>query len=233
MAGVRIKSLQAATPLLEEQFDRMLFVVDLAQPDTTLCLTGAELKAAVGLKEHTHPLEDVDGLVGELEKKLDKAGGAISGDLVVRGETRLRNLVIEEYLSTPELRYNRITATGNELWATDAAIIDDAWQDADGIWLVTLKAKEGETTLNFQYKDILRGVFNTGTSVKTAFFEVTGVVDETRFDCIALGDVPPQRFMTLVRQGNKTNAERQGSVYIDGLNKYLRVLDGVSSEQID
>ena len=232
MAGVRIKSLQAATPLLEEQFDRMLFVVDLAQPDTTLCLTGAELKAAVGLKEHTHPLEDVDGLVGELEKKLDKAGGTISGDLVVRGETRLRNLVIEEYLSTPELRYNRITATGNELWATDAAIIDDAWQDADGIWLVTLKAKEGETTLNFQYKDILRGVFNTGTSVKTAFFEVTGVVDETRFDCIALGDVPPQRFMTLVRQGNKTNAERQGSVYIDGLNKYLRVLDGVSSEEI-
>ena len=85
MAGVRIKSLQAATPLLEEQFDRMLFVVDLAQPDTTLCLTGAELKAAVGLKEHTHPLEDVDGLVGELEKKLDKAGGTISGDLVVRG----------------------------------------------------------------------------------------------------------------------------------------------------
>ena len=51
MAGVRIKSLQAATPLLEEQFDRMLFVVDLAQPDTTLCLTGAELKAAVGLKD--------------------------------------------------------------------------------------------------------------------------------------------------------------------------------------
>ena len=233
MAGVRIKSLQAATPLLEEQFDRMLFVVDLAQPDTTLCLTGAELKAAVGLKEHTHPLEDVDGLVGELEKKLDKEGGTISGDLVVRGETRLRNLVIEEYLSTPELRYNRITATGNELWATDAAIIDDAWQDADGIWLVTLKAKEGETTLNFQYKDILRGVFNNGTSVQTAFFEVTGVVDETRFDCIALGDVPPQRFMTLVRQGNKTNADRQGSVYIDGLNKYLRVLDGVSSEEID
>ena len=53
MAGVRIKSIQAATPLLDEQFDRILFVVNLAQPNTTLCLTGAELKAAVGLKEHS------------------------------------------------------------------------------------------------------------------------------------------------------------------------------------
>lgn len=49
MAGIRIKSLQAATPLLDGQFDRMLFVVDLENPDTTLCLTGAELKAAVGM----------------------------------------------------------------------------------------------------------------------------------------------------------------------------------------
>lgn len=71
MAGVRIKSLQAATPLLDEQFDRMLFVVGLAEPDTTLCLSGAELKAAVGLKEHTNPLEDVDGLGG------GSVGGAI------------------------------------------------------------------------------------------------------------------------------------------------------------
>ena len=47
MAGVRFKSLQAATPLLDEQFDRILFVVNLAQPNTTLCQTGAELKTAV------------------------------------------------------------------------------------------------------------------------------------------------------------------------------------------
>ena len=34
MAGVRIKALQAATPLLDEQFDRILFVVNLAQTNT-------------------------------------------------------------------------------------------------------------------------------------------------------------------------------------------------------
>ena len=34
MAGVRIKSLQAAMPLLDEQFDQILFVVNLAQTNT-------------------------------------------------------------------------------------------------------------------------------------------------------------------------------------------------------
>lgn len=232
MAGIRIKSLQAATPLLDGQFDRMLFVVDLENPDTTLCLTGAELKAAVGMRQHTHQLEDINGLVGELEKKLNKAGDTITGDLVVLGQARFKSLQIDEYLSVPELRYNRITATGNELWAADAAIIDDVWQDEDGVYLVTLKKKEYEVTLNFHFKDILRGIFKTESGFATAYFEVTGIVDECRFDCIALNDVPPQRFMTLVRQGNKTDTTRQGAVYIDGLNKYLRVLDSVNSKDI-
>ena len=35
MAGVRFKSLQAATPLLDEQFDQILFVVNLAHFPTT------------------------------------------------------------------------------------------------------------------------------------------------------------------------------------------------------
>ncbi len=233
MNGIRIKSLQAATPLLDAQFDRMLFVVDLADPDTTLCLTGSELKAAVGLQAHTHALEDVDGLVGELEKRLQTAGGTITGDLRVIGEARFKSLEIDEYLSVPELRYNRITATGNELWATDAAIVDDVWLDDEGVYLVTLKKKEGETTLNFQFKDILRGIYREdGGNFSVTYFEVTGIVDESRFDCIALGDIPPSRFMTLVRQGNKTDASRQGSVYIDGLRRYLRVLDGVNSKDI-
>ena len=52
MAGVRFKSLQAATPLLDEQFDRILFVVNLAQPNTTLRQTGAEFKTAVIFTRH-------------------------------------------------------------------------------------------------------------------------------------------------------------------------------------
>lgn len=277
MSGIRIKNLQSASPLVGQSFDEMLFVVDLQTPDTTLCLSGAELRSVLGIQAHTHSLEDIDGLIGELEKKLDKAGGTISGDLRVLGEARFKSLEIGEYLSTPELRYNRITATGNELWATDAGVVDEVYEDSDGVFLVTLKGgDDGEPTVNFQYKDILRGIFkvspksengaesqtesdsdgsaNSGTSdsatadkdkssisenstdssygFATAYFEVTGVVDERRFDCVPLGGMAPQRFMTLVRQGNKADERRQGSVYMDGLRKYLRVLDGVKDHTI-
>lgn len=62
MSGVRIKDLQSAKPLIEGYFYEMEFVVDLPAPDATLKVSGAELKEAVGLKKHIHPLEEVDGL---------------------------------------------------------------------------------------------------------------------------------------------------------------------------
>lgn len=109
----------------------------------------------------------------------------------------------------------------------------------DGIYLVTLKSDEGETAINFQFKDILRGIFyaendeGNPSGFRTVFFEVTGVIDRTHFYCIPLNNIPPQRFMTLARQGNKSDAHRQGSVYMDGLRKFIRVSDGVIDEQID
>ncbi|MFR9495587.1 MAG: hypothetical protein SNG81_04345 [Rikenellaceae bacterium] len=238
MSGVRIKELQSAVPLIEDNFDEMEFVVDLPEPDSTLKISGKHLKEAVGTQKHIHPLDEVDGLPGELEKKLNRAGGTISGDLRVEGHSSMKNLSIEEYLEVPEIKYNRITATGNEMWITDAGVIDDVWEDSEGIFLVTLKKSEG-AAINFQYKDILRGIFFTSsadgvpTGFQLGFFEVTGVIDNRHFDCIPLNDVLPQRFMTLARQGNKSNPERQGSIYLDGLNKWLRVLDNVNSENIE
>lgn len=58
----------------------------------------------------------------------------------------MKSLSIEEYLEVPELKYNRITATGNEFWVTDAGVIDDVLDDDDGIFLITLKEKPGEPT---------------------------------------------------------------------------------------
>lgn len=90
----------------------------------------------------------------------------------------MKNLSIEEFLEVPELKYNRITATRNEFWVTDAGVIDDVLDDDDGIFLITLKEKPGEptheagaeassldyapqeggrrsqVTINFQYKDM-------------------------------------------------------------------------------
>lgn len=239
MSGVRIKDLQSAKSVIEQGFDQFEFVVDSPDPDATLKVSGAELKKAIGTEKHIHPLEEVDGLPGELEKKFDKAGGTITGDMRVTGNARMKNLSIEEYLEVPELKYNRITATGNEFWVTDAGVIDDVLDDDDGIFLITLKEKPGEVTINFQYKDILRGIFYTQdengkpTGFKTAYFEVTGIIDDIHFDCISLNGVLPERFMTLARQGNKTNPNRQGSIYLDGLHKFIRIIDKVTDDKIE
>lgn len=239
MSGVRIKDLQSAKSVIEQGFDQFEFVVDSPDPDATLKVSGAELKKAIGTEKHIHPLEEVDGLPGELEKKFDKAGGTVTGDIRVTGNARMKNLSIEEYLEVPELKYNRITATGNEFWVTDAGVIDDVLDDDDGIFLITLKEKPGEVTINFQYKDILRGIFYTQdengkpTGFKTAYFEVTGIIDDIHFDCISLNGVLPERFMTLARQGNKTNPNRQGSIYLDGLHKFIRIIDKVTDDKIE
>lgn len=106
-----------------ERFDDFQFAVDSTNPDTTLRLSGREMKAAIGTPKHTHAIEEVTGLPGELEKKLDKTGGTMTGDLRIEGDTHVRNLRVDEYLEVPELKYNRITATGNEFWVTDGGTV--------------------------------------------------------------------------------------------------------------
>jgi hypothetical protein len=237
MAGLRIKDLQDAKGVIDK-FDEMQFAVDSNSPDTTLRLSGKDLKAAIGTPKHTHPIEEVDGLPGMLEKKLDTSGGTITGDLHVEGDTHVKNLRVDEYLEVPELKYNRITATGNEFWVTDGGTVDDVATDGSGIYLLTLKSQESEPTTNFRFKDILRGVFYTKNEdgepngFATAYYEVTGVIDQTRFYCLPLNGIPPQRFMTLARQGNKSDENRQGAVYLDGLHKYIRVSDKVTDQSI-
>jgi hypothetical protein len=68
MAGVRIKDLQDAKSVIDK-FDEMQFAVDSGNPDTTLRLSGKDLKAVIGTpKQHTHPVEEVDGLPGGLRR---------------------------------------------------------------------------------------------------------------------------------------------------------------------
>lgn len=238
MSGVRIKNLESASEVIGK-FDEFEFVVDSPDPDSTLKLSGKDLKKVVAAVKHTHAIQEVEQLPEELGKKLDKSGGTITGNLQVKGDTLMTNLRIEKYLEVPELKYNRITATGNEFWVTDAGVVDEVSADAEGVYTVRLKEKEGEHTINFAYKDILRGIFYTQdengnpTGFRTAYFEVTGIASPTTFTCTSLNNIAPARFMTLARQGNKSNTARQGSVYMDGLHKYIRVIDGVKDGTID
>lgn len=89
MSGVRIKDLQSAKSVIEHGFDQFEFVVDSSAPDATLKVSGAELKKVIGTEKHIHPLEEVNGLPGELEKKFDRAGGTIIGDLRVDGNAQI------------------------------------------------------------------------------------------------------------------------------------------------
>ena len=56
-----------------------------------------------------------------LDKKLDKTGGVVSGDLSVEGNTYMRNLRLEEFLEVPEFRYNRVETTVGDQWSAPGA----------------------------------------------------------------------------------------------------------------
>ncbi len=77
-------------------------------------------------------------------------------------------------------------------------MINNVWEDWDDVFLITFNEKLGEVTINFQYKDILRGIFYTQdengnlTGFNTAYFEVTGIINETQFDSILLNGIAPE-----------------------------------------
>ena len=106
MDEVRIKDLASASGQLAE-FDAFEFIVDVPTAAASMKVSGKEIKGVMAPKKHTHAVSDITGLSGELDKKLDKKGGSISGDLSVMGDTYLRRLHLEEFLEVPEYRYNR------------------------------------------------------------------------------------------------------------------------------
>ena len=116
MDEVRIKDLASASGQLAE-FDAFEFIVDVPTAAASMKVSGKEIKGVMAPKRHTHAVSDITGLSGELDKKLDKKGGTISGDLSVMGDTYLRRLHLEEFLEVPEYRYNRIETIVGDRWS--------------------------------------------------------------------------------------------------------------------
>ena len=116
MDDIRIKDLTSAVGQLDE-FDKFEFIVDVPSAEASMKVSGKEIKGVMAPKQHIHALADVSGLTGELEKKLDKKGGAITGDLSVMGDTYLRRLHLEEFLEVPEFRYNRVETLVGDKWS--------------------------------------------------------------------------------------------------------------------
>lgn len=187
-----------------------------------------EINAENGIFETLHVKGDsrFDGKIISEEFQPGLNGYQITPE----GDVELNSLKLRTFLEVPELRKNRISVSGNEFWATDSSIIESIEQLSETEFNITLKLEQNEHS-PFRSSDILKSIFSTSDGFSTSYFEVTHESDKG-FLCILLSGMPPQEQMTLVRVGNYADTTRQGSIYIDGLNKFLRVLDGINSGRI-
>ncbi len=255
MAGVRIKDLQDAKGLLE-QFDQMQFAVDTVMPDTTQKLSGKSIKDAIGVPKHIHPQDEVQGLPGALEKKLDKAGGTVTGNLTVQGNTHVKNIKVDEFLDVPELRYNRVDVTVGDRWRSPGGgLIEHVDTESQTVYL---KLEEGEMG-SIAPGDICMGVFHSSdprdnatsdyddsrgnrrfTGFYTVYFAITEILDEQkssfRYEQRPVSPAYPKQFhpsdaMTFVAYGNFSFSDRRTAVY--ETRTYQRFLKGVNDWEFD
>ena len=143
------------------------------------------------------------------------------------GDGEMRSLFLREWLETPELRYNRVTVTGDEFWVSTGLKVDKVEGNT-----ITAKLEDGEV-IAVQAGDILRGTYHYEGGFFTSFIKVLSVdtsAGTLTYEKIRGAD--PVRFMTFARQGNDTNESRQRSIYLSGLEGYQRFLGGVGSADI-
>lgn len=150
-------------------------------------------------------------------------GWRITGD----GDMEARSLFLREWLEVPELRYNRITVTGDEFWVATGLKVDRVEGNT-----IYAKLEEGEVIAVWA-GDILRGIYHHENGFSTSFIKVLTVDSKAgSFTYEKIRGADPVKFMTFARQGNDTNEERQRSIYLSGLDGYQRFLGGVNSADI-
>ena len=252
MSEVRIKELASAAGQLDK-FDEFEFIVDVPAADASMKIKGSELQERVAPKAHTHPMESVQGLTSALEKKLDKAGGVISGNLRVEGDTSMRNLRLEEFLEVPEFRYNRVeTIVGDQWSAPGAGIVEIV--DRETCRLV-IKLESGEIS-SLRLNDLCMGIFKnsevgnytemtidsddsfgtrTFAGFTTCYFKLveclnTTTYGEWRYELREGFPYHPTESMNIVAFGNTTDTSRQTSRYTT--RTYERYLVGMSDWRI-
>ena len=248
MDDIRIKDLTSAAGQLNE-FDNFEFIVDVPSAEASMKVSGKDVKSVMSPKQHTHALSDVSGLTGELEKKLDKKGGAITGDLSVMGDTYLRRLHLEEFLEVPEYRYNRVETLVGDKWSAPGCGIVAAV--AAETCTLTVKLEEGEVG-TLRENDLCMGIFlqaatndvtdvtvdsddsfgnRTYAGFTTCYFRLTECLDpinysEWRYELRDGYSVHPQVAMHFVAFGNTSAPERQTSRY--ETRTYMRFLVGMN-----
>ena len=252
MADVRIKDLASAEKQLDN-FDEFEFIADVPDVDASMKLSGKQLREKITPSKHTHPISEVSGLQDALDKKFNKSGGSVSGDFAVLGNTRLRNLAVEEFLEVPEFRYNRIeTVVGDKWSAAGAGIIESV--DTENCILI-MKLESGEIS-SMRKDDLCKGIFYnvavnnytqqtvdsddskgniTHAGFTTVYFKLveclnTSTYGEWKYELREGYEFHPQPAMNIVAFANPTDISRQTSRY--ETRTYQRYLVGMTDWEI-
>lgn len=180
----------------------------------------------------------LEGLTSGQLAKLNK--GATFGEFIAglsgasideNGNGEVNSLKVRDYLETQEMRKNRITVNGNEFWFTDACYIESVERiGTTDQYIITPRLPDGDL-LSFRSSDILRGIYNYDTGFYTSILQVVTVNETlTSMTVVSLNGKAPMPYMVLARQTNSADPTRQGSIYADGLNKFIRILDGYNPD---
>lgn len=252
MGEIRIKELASAAGQLDK-FDEFEFIVDVPAADASMKIKGKELQERVAPSAHTHTIAQVQGLQSSLDKKLDKTGGVISGDLSVQGNTHMRNLRLEEFLDVPEFRYNRIDISVGDEWSAPGAGVVELVDTATNRLVIKLEA--GEVS-SLRLNDLCKGIFKnskvgnyTETTVDaddsfgnrtfagftSCYFKLveclnTTTYGEWRYELREGFPYHPTTGMNIVAFGNTTDTSRQTSRYVT--RTYERYLVGMNDWRI-
>lgn len=252
MDEIRIKDLQSAQGQLDK-FDQFEFIVDIPAVEASMKVSGADIQGVMSPKKHMHAVTDVTGLNGELDKKLDKKGGTITGDLAVMGDAYLRNLRLEEFLEVPEFQYNRVETVVGDKWSAPGGGIIQIVSPEDRTMVV--KLEEGEIG-TLRENDLCMGVFlnaamdESGGNTEdtddsfgnrqyagftTCYFRLTKCLNkntyaEWEYELRDGYPCHPQVAMNFVAFGNTTDPKRQSSRY--ETRTHQRFLVGMNSWKI-
>ena len=252
MSDIRIKDLASADGQLDK-FDDFEFIADVPDVDSSMKISGKQMREKMTPTAHTHKISEVTGLQDALDKKFNKSGGSVSGDFAVLGNTRLRNLAVEEFLEVPEFRYNRIETTVGDKWsAAGAGVIESV--DTENRILI-MKLESGEIS-SLRLNDLCKGIFYnvavnnyTETTVDsddskgnithagftTVYFKLveclnTTTYGEWKYELREGYAYHPQPAMNIVAYANPTDISRQTSHY--ETRTYQRYLVGMTDWEI-
>lgn len=172
-----------------------------------------------------------DGLPGE-----SGAGAGLTQDEKGKWRLEVDYLLSRLAITTPELIKNRVTVTNNQTWFSDNGIVESVEEaEADNERIVTI-AKERGGGSTFQADDLLLGIIlneeNGGFTYQKVQLLVREVLEPYRLRVSLELPTAPIADLILVRTGNRTDIERQNSIFIDASLPAMFYYVGVDSFNI-